>query len=75
MPGVKEIIKEAELLPVEERTILINSLLQTLNPPEPKVDRKWAKLAKQRLEELRSGRVSSIPGDQVFAEVRKRFGK
>ena len=75
MLGVKDIIKEAELLPVEERTTLINSLLQTLNPPEPKVDRKWAKLAKQRLEELRSGRVSAIPGDQVFEEVRKRFGK
>ena len=75
MHGVKEIIREAESLPVEERTILINSLLRTLNPPDPEVDRKWAEVAKHRLEELRSGRIKGIPGNQVFAEVRERFGQ
>lgn len=75
MHGVKQIIREAELLPVEERTILVNSLLRTLNPPDLEVDQKWVKVAKRRLEELRSGRVKGIPGDKVFAEVRERFGK
>lgn len=75
MHGVKEIIREAELLPVEERTILVDSLLRTLNPPDLGVDRKWVKVAKRRLEELRSGRVKGIPGVKVFAEVRERFGK
>ncbi len=75
MHGVKEIIREAELLPVEERTILVDSLLRTLNPPDLEVDRKWVKVAKRRLEELRSGRVKGISGVKVFAEVRERFGK
>ena len=75
MHGVKEIISQAESLPVEERVILVNSLLRTLNPPDPDLDRKWAEVAKRRLEELRSGRVKAIPGDQVFAEVRERFSK
>ncbi len=74
MHGVKEIIREAESLPVEERAVLVNSLLCTLNPPEPELDRKWAKVAKRRLKELRSARVKAVPGDQVFAKIRERFG-
>ncbi len=75
MHGVDEIIKEAELLPVEEITVVVDSLLRTLNPPNPEIDRKWAEVAKRRLEELRPDRVKPVPGDQVFARVRERFGK
>ena len=59
MHGAKEIIKEAESLPVEERALVVDSLLRTLNPPDPNVDREWAEVARQRLEELRSGRVTA----------------
>ncbi len=75
MRGAKEIIKEVESLPVEERAFVVDSLLRTLNPPDSNIDRKWAKVARQRLEALRSGRVTAVPGDQVFAKVRKRFGR
>jgi hypothetical protein len=61
MPSTAEIIHEAESLPVEERTGVIDSLLRSLNPPDPGIDRKWAAVAKRRLEELRSGRVNN-PG-------------
>ena len=75
MPSIKEIIEEAECLPVEERAMVVNSLLQTLNPTNSEIDRKWAVVAKQRLAELRSGRVKSVPGNEVFARIRERFGK
>jgi len=74
MHGVKEIIREAESLPVEERAFLVNSLLRTLNPPDSDLDRKWVEVAKQRLKELRSARVKAVPGAQVFAKIRERFG-
>jgi hypothetical protein len=45
-----------------------------INPPDPEIDKAWASVAKRRLEELRSGRVRPIPGDEVFAGIRKRFG-
>lgn len=75
MHGVKEIISEADSLPVEERAYLVSCLLRTLNPPDPDVDSKWIKEAKHRLEELRSGRAKGIPGNQVFTEVQERFNK
>ncbi len=73
MPSTAEIIKEAESLPVEERTVVVDSLLRSLNPPDPEIDRKWAAVAKRRLEELRSGRVKPVPGEEVFAKIRQRL--
>ncbi len=75
MHGMKEIIQEAESLPVEERAIVIDSLLRTLNPVSDDIDAEWIKVARRRLAELRSGRVSAIPGDEVFTKIRERFEK
>jgi hypothetical protein len=75
MHSVKEIIREAESLPVEDRTTLINSLLRTLNTPKAKIDREWIGVAKRRLADLRSGRVKLIPGDKVFTKLQKRLGR
>jgi putative addiction module component (TIGR02574 family) len=73
MLATKEIVREAANLPVEERAMLVDSLLRTLNPPESEIDRKWIEVAKRRLAELRSGQVKAIPGEEVFAKVKKRF--
>ena len=72
---MKEIIQEAESLPIEERAIVVDSLLRTLNPPVAEIDAEWMKVAKRRLAELRSGRVKAVPGDKVFAKIRERFEK
>lgn len=69
----KDLIAEANSLPVEERVIVIDSLLKSLNPPDSDIDRKWADVAKRRLSELRSGSVKPIPGEDVFNRIWKRF--
>ncbi|MCD6587129.1 MAG: addiction module protein [Candidatus Fermentibacteraceae bacterium] len=71
MLGAKEILKEAESLPVEERTIIIYRLLRFLYAPSPEIDKTWINTAKHRLSELRSGKVKAIPGDEVFARVKE----
>ena len=73
MRAMKEIIEEAESLPVEERVIVIDSLLRTINPSLAEADIEWMKVAKRRLVELRSGQVKAIPGSEVFARIRNRF--
>ncbi len=69
----KELIDEVASLPVEERAMVADSILRSLNPPESDIDRKWAQVAQRRLAELRSGKVKPIPGERVFAKARKRF--
>ncbi|MCP4149393.1 MAG: addiction module protein, partial [bacterium] len=55
------------------RAIVADSILRSLNSPESDIDEKWVAVAQKRLAELRSGQVKPIPGEQVFARIRKRF--
>jgi len=71
--NTKQLIEEAVSLPVEERTLVVDSLLRSLNQPESEIDKEWAKEAKRRLEELRSGQVNAIPGEEVLKKVLERF--
>ena len=70
---VKELIEEVISLPAEERAIVADLILRSLNPPESEIDHKWAQVAQRRLAELRAGKVKAIAGEQVFARVWKRF--
>ena len=70
----KELIAEAVALPVEERALVAECILRSLNAPETDIDRRWAKVARRRLAELRSGKVTPVPGEEVFARVWKRLG-
>jgi putative addiction module component (TIGR02574 family) len=70
----KELIAEAVALPVEERALVAECILRSLNAPETDIDRRWAEAARRRLAELRSGKVTPVPGEEVFARAWKRLG-
>ena len=71
--NTKELIEQAIALPVEERALVVDSLLRSLNPPQSEIDAQWATEAKRRLSELRSGKVEPVPGEAVFERVWERF--
>lgn len=66
---IRDLIDEAEALPVEERALVVDSLLRSLNPPESRIDEKWASVAQKRLKDFRAGDVETIPGEAVFAKI------
>lgn len=72
---LQDLIDEASALPVDERALVVESLLKSLNPIEATVDEKWAEVAESRLEELESGRVNPVSGDEVFRKIRSRLHK
>ncbi len=69
----KDLITEAVSLPVEERALIVDSLLRSLNAPESEIDTKWAAVAKHRLQQLRSGEITAVPVDEVFKKIAARF--
>ncbi len=73
--NTKDIITEALSLPLEQRAMIADSLLKSLNPPEPAIDKKWAVVAKKRLSELRTGQVNALSGEEVFRKIWKRLSK
>jgi len=68
-----ELISEAISLPVEVRTLLVNKLLESLNPPDKEIDKLWVEEAEKRVDNLRTGKVETIPGEDVFRKIRKKI--
>jgi putative addiction module component (TIGR02574 family) len=51
-------------------------LLESLNAPtRADIEQAWAEEAERRIEEIELGNVDTIPGEQVFREIRERLRK
>ena len=70
-----EIILMADSLPLDVRIQLIDKLLKSLNPTSKEIDELWSIEAERRVEEIKSGKVKPIPGEEVFKEIRERLLK
>lgn len=69
-----ELFAEAVSLPLDIRMQLVDKLLQSLHPIQKEIDELWAEEAEKRVEEIKSGKVTTIPGEGVFKKIRKRLG-
>ena len=71
-----EIEKEALALPSEARARLADRLVESLeNAEASRIDQLWAGEAKRRRDEVRQGRVRTIPGPEGLARVRRSLGR
>jgi putative addiction module component (TIGR02574 family) len=75
MIKTKKLIEEALALPVEERALMADSLLRSLNRPDAALEAQWVEVARRRRDELRAGEMKAIPGEEVFSEILERFNK
>ena len=69
-----EIMNELANLPVEERALIADSLLQTLNPSQPEIEQQWLKVAQRRLAEISTGKVKTIPLNDVMTRINSHLG-
>jgi hypothetical protein len=73
--STKDLIAEMLSLPIEQRAIVADSLLKSLNPPETEIDNKWLAVARLRLDEIRSSKTETIDGEKVFQKIWKKFSE
>lgn len=73
MRKTEDLINEAISLPIEKRALLVDKLLQSLNPTQGEIDKLWAEEAERRVEEIASGSVKTVPGEEVFRKIRERL--
>jgi putative addiction module component (TIGR02574 family) len=72
---VEQIVAESRQLPPEQLAALLDRLTVELHEvPDPAIDQLWADEAERRREEIRSGKVKAVPGEQVMARARKIVG-
>jgi putative addiction module component (TIGR02574 family) len=73
---MEQLAEEALALPTEERALLADRLVESLDASEvSRLDQLWAVEAKRRRDEVRQGRVKTIPGDEALARVRRSLGR
>ncbi len=64
----KEILEQAMVLKPEERFLIIEGLLRSLDEPDQRIDEIWAEEAEKRLKAYREGRLEGIPMEEVFRD-------
>jgi putative addiction module component (TIGR02574 family) len=64
-----EILEKALRLRPEERLIVVEGLLKSLDEPDQCIDEIWAEEAEKRLTAYREGRLAGIPMETIFKSV------
>ncbi len=74
--SIEQIEKEALALSGEARAQLADLLVESLEAPElGRIDKLWVSEAKRRRDQVRKGKVRTVPGAQGLARVRRSLGR
>ena len=69
---VHDLAAEVLDLPAEERARILELLIASFEP-KSNSQKAWMTLALRRREEVRSGKVAMVPGDEALARVKARI--
>ena len=74
-PQLSELLEKALALPTQDRGLLVDRLIASLDeePAEEGVEAAWDEEIKRRVEDIRTGRVKTIPGEQVLGRLKARL--
>ena len=74
-PQASEVLEKALSLSEQERGLLIDRLIASLDDgaADEGVEEAWADEIKLRVDEVRSGKVETIPGDEVRRRLAARL--
>jgi putative addiction module component (TIGR02574 family) len=67
-----EFAAKIKSLPDIEKIELVDSILMQLDKPDPEIDRIWADEARKRWQAYKSGKIETVPYEQVMDKYRTR---
>ena len=72
MRSIEQLTEELLSLPSESRALLVDKLVESLEfDTDSAIQATWVTEAKQRRDEVRSGSVQPITGNDALAQVRR----
>ena len=66
-----KLLKEALILPVKEKTELIEQLISSLDQPDPELDALWTKETEIRIDAYDQGRLTSVSLQEAVSKYKK----
>ena len=70
--SAKNVLDQALKLPAKDRAALVETLISSLDKPEPGLDAEWLREAEDRLSAYRAGEITAVEVDEVFRELGAR---
>lgn len=70
-----EILEEVLGMPPEERAELVDSILVSLEPSDPKILELWAIEAEDRVAAFERGEIEAVSAESVFEEIDRQRAK
>ena len=64
--GINEIIQEAINLKPQEKYLIIESLILSLNEPDKDIEKIWIEESQKRLDEYKDGNLKTLSFEEVF---------
>ena len=71
MEASRELLKKALELKPQDKIMLLEGILDSLDEPDKKIDKIWEKESEKRLAAYRAGKLKGIPSETVFGELLK----
>jgi putative addiction module component (TIGR02574 family) len=74
-PQVSEVLEKALALSTQDRGLIISRLIESLDegPADEGVEAAWSDEIKRRVEEIQSGKIEMIPGEEVDRRLAARL--
>ena len=64
----KEIIENALKLSPQEKLLIVDSILRSLDEPDKEIEEIWLEESEKRLKLFREGKLKGIPFEQLISE-------
>lgn len=68
----KKILEQALHLSQQERAIVADGILLSLDSPDPAIDELWAKEVEARIDAAERGELETVSAEEVFAKYERR---
>jgi hypothetical protein len=71
--NTKEFIEIATSLPIEERILVLDQILKSMNEIDPEMEKEWIEIADKRWLDIKSGKTQGVDGQEVFKKMWNKF--
>jgi putative addiction module component (TIGR02574 family) len=70
-----DIMDVVDSLPIDMKLEIIDHLLESISPSRKEIDEAWSEEVERRIDEVESGKVKTIPLEEVRERFRERYRK
>lgn len=69
----EELLNEIDILPIDLKTKIVDKILASITPPNSTIDALWIKEVNKRKNDIDTGSVSLVDGNEVLKKISQRL--